>query len=324
MAALQTVVRAVAAALPAKTVTNAQLPEHLNTSDSWIRERTGILQRQIAGEGESTASLAALAAQQALEKAGMSEDAVDLIIVATSTPDLTMPSTACLVQAEIGNHCAAAFDVNAACSGFIYGLTLANAMLCSGQAKRALVIGAETMSRVVDWNDRGTCVLFGDGAGVMLLEAQEASAAQGRGILACEIASDGQYAPILKTSKGVSLGGQAGVLQMEGREVFRHAVDKMGASVEHLLAKAGLSMDDVKWIVPHQANARIIQAIAKKTGVDESRFIVTLDRHANTSAASIPLALSVAQDEGKLSAQDILVLPALGAGLTWGGCIIRW
>ena len=323
MAGLCAQVRAIAAALPAKTVANAELPEHLNTSDSWIRERTGILQRHIAGEGESTASLAALAAQQALEKAGMGANDVDLIIVATSTPDLTMPSTACLVQAEIGNQGAAALDLNAACSGFVYGLTIANAMLVSGQATRALVIGAETMSRVVDWNDRGTCVLFGDGAGAMLLEAAPCEA-QGRGILACEIASDGQFAPILKTTQGVGLGGQAGALMMEGREVFRHAVDKMGAAVGSLLAKAGLSMQEVTWIVPHQANARIIQAIAKKTGVDESRFIMTLDRHANTSAASIPLALSVAQDEVKLQKKDILVLPALGAGLTWGGCIIRW
>jgi len=315
------VVRSVAAALPVKTMLNADLPSHLNTSDSWIRERTGILQRHIAGDGETTASLAALAAQQALAKANLNAADIDLIIVSTSTPDLTMPSTACLVQAEIGNTGAAAFDLNAACSGFVYGLTVANAMLISGQVKRALVIGAETMSRVVDWNDRGTCVLFGDGAGAMILEAQDGAQ---NGILASHIESDGSFAPLLKTTQGVSKGGAAGVLTMEGKEVFRHAVDKMGGALEPLLTRVGLTLADVDWIVPHQANARIIQSIAKKTGVEESRFLMTLDRHANTSAASIPLALSVADDEGKLTSGTILALPALGAGLTWGACIIRW
>lgn len=320
----RSVIRAVAGALPARTVTNADLPVALETSDDWIRERTGILQRQIAGEGESTASLATLAAQRALEAAQLTASSIDLIIVCTSTPDRTMPSTACLVQAEIGNEGAAAFDVNAACSGFVYGLTLANAMLVSGQATRALVIGAETMSRIVDWNDKRTCVLFGDGAGAAILEAQPLEDASESGILACHIESNGAFAPILQTTGGVSLTGAAGVLQMEGKEVFRHAVDKMGGGLNLLLDKANLSLDAVTWVVPHQANARIIQAISKKTGITESRFIMTLDRHANTSAASIPLALSVANDEGKLKKGDILALPALGAGLTWGGCIIRW
>jgi 3-oxoacyl-[acyl-carrier-protein] synthase-3 len=321
MQASRAVITGVGGALPARRVSNDELPAHLDTNDTWIRERTGICFRHLADDTETTGSLAEQAARKALAQANLSADDIDLIIVSTSTPDLTMPSTACLVQGALGNTRAAAFDLNAACSGFVYGLNVANAMLQNGQASKALIIGAETMSRIVDWQDRSTCVLFGDGAGAVVLEARTDT--QG-GILACRMQSDGAQQGILRTNGAISRTQQAGHLHMEGKEVFRHAVDKMGGGLELLLEETGLTLDDVRWVIPHQANARIIQAIAKKTGLSQDRFIMTLDRHANTSAASIPLALSVAVEENRLSDGDILALPALGAGLTWGACIIKW
>lgn len=315
------VVIGLGAGLPKRVVSNNELPEHLDTSDEWIRERTGIRQRYLAGEDETTASLATLAARQALEDAGIDADALDLIIVSTSTPDTTMPSTACMVQSNLGNHGAAAFDLNAACSGFVYGLQMAYAQIQSGLAKRAMVIGAETMSRIVDWDDRRTCVLFGDGAAAMILEAQENS---NRGILGCQVAADGSFGDILGTDGGVSSTQTAGHLHMEGKEVFRHAVDKMASAASDMLTEVGLTLDDVDWIVPHQANARIIQSIAKRMKIKQGRFIMTLDQHANTSAASIPLALCDAKANDLLQRENIIALPALGAGLTWGCCIIRW
>ena len=321
MQSSRAVITGVGSALPARRVSNNDLPEHLDTNDAWIRERTGICYRHLADDTETTGTLATEAARKALAHAKISADDIDLIIVSTSTPDLTMPSTACLVQGAIGNTRAAAFDLNAACSGFVYGLNVANAMLQNGQASKALVIGAETMSRIVDWQDRSTCVLFGDGAGAVVLESRADSA---HGILACRMQSDGAQQGLLRTSGGISRTQQAGHLHMEGKEVFRNAVDKMGGGLEPLLKDAGLALDDVRFVIPHQANARIIQAIAKKTGLSQDRFIMTLDRHANTSAASIPLALSVAVEENRLSDGDILALPALGAGLTWGACIIKW
>ncbi len=321
MQSSRAVITGVGSALPARRVSNDELPKHLDTNDIWIRERTGICYRHLADDTETTGTLALEAARRALAHANLSANEIDLIIVSTSTPDLTMPSTACLVQGELGNTRAAAFDLNAACSGFVYGLNVANAMLQNGQATRALVIGAETMSRIVDWEDRSTCVLFGDGAGAVVLEARADSA---YGILACRMQSDGAQQALLCTSGGISRTQQAGHLHMEGKEVFRHAVDKMGGGLEMLLKDADIAFEDVRWVIPHQANARIIQAIAKKTGLSQDRFIMTLDRHANTSAASIPLALAVAVEENRLSDGDILALPALGAGLTWGACIIKW
>ena len=317
----QAVAIGLGAGLPERVVRNDELPEHLETSDAWIRERTGIMQRYLAGEGETTASLATKAAKEALQNASCSAADIDSIIVATSTSDRTMPSTACLVQANIGNSGAAALDVNAACSGFVYGLQMAYGQFAMGLAKRALVIGAETMSRIVDWNDRRTCVLFGDGAGALILEAQENT---DRGILGCQIAADGNHSDILQTDGGISLSQSAGHLHMDGKEVFRHAVDKMAGAAQATLDKAGLSFEDIDWIIPHQANARIIQSIAKRMKLPTEQFIMTLDRHANTSAASIPLALHVGVQEGKIQPGNNLVLPALGAGLTWGCCIIRW
>lgn len=313
------------AALPRKLVRNADLPADLETSDEWIRERTGILQRYIAGEGETTASLATHAASDALGEQ-IDPESIDVIILSTSTPDAVMPSSACLVQAEIGANRAAAFDLNAACSGFVYGLNLSQALLTSGQAKRVLLIGAETMSRIVDWSDRRSCILFGDGAGAMILEAQHEStqpATQAAGILACMMLSDGRFSSILQTDGGISSTRQVGLLAMQGREVFRHAVDKMSEAIVCTLEQAGLTLDQLDWIVPHQANWRIMQAIAKKIGVSESRCISTVSHHANTSAASIPLAFTQSYRDSCFKKGDIIAFPALGAGLTWGCCIIK-
>lgn len=310
----------VGASLPRKVVTNDELSQTLDTSDEWIQGRTGIRQRHIASDGETTASLATQAARQAMDDANISADSLDMILVATSTPDTTMPSTACLVQSALGNHRAAAMDLNAACSGFVFGLHMANAQIRSGAAKRVLVIGAETMSRIVDWSDRGTCVLFGDGAGAIILQAQEKT---DRGILDCRIFSDGAEHTILGTNGGISQTQTAGHLQMNGKEVFRHAVDKMSCAFQEIMSDLNLAEGAIRWVIPHQANTRIIQSIAKKLGLSQDRFIITLDQHANTSAASIPLALADAKEKNLLRNNDILALPALGAGLTWGCCIIK-
>jgi 3-oxoacyl-[acyl-carrier-protein] synthase-3 len=308
--------------LPSRLVTNADLEASLNTNDAWIRERTGITQRHIAAEGEHTSDLAAKAGLAALKHAGIAPESVDTILLATSTPDYTFPAAATLVQKKIGCGQAAAMDVNGACSGFVYGLTLANALIRSGQSKTVLVIGAEIMSRVVDWTDRGICILFGDGAGALVLTAEDGEGT--RGILGSEMFSDGSHVDLLKTTGGVSATQTAGFLQMQGKEVFRHAVAKMSESSARTLATHGLDAALVDWVVPHQANARILHACMDKLGLDESKLILTVDRHANTSAASIPLALADACHQGKIVKDNIVLLTALGAGLTWGSCIIRW
>lgn len=306
--------------LPSRIVTNAELPASLETSDAWIRDRTGITQRHVAAEGEHTSDLAAKAGLAALKQAGIAAEQVDTLLLATSTPDYTFPAAATLAQQKIGCTHAAAMDVNGACSGFVYALSLANALIRSGQSKTVLVIGAETMTRVVDWTDRGICILFGDGAGALVLTASH----EAPGVIGTEIFSDGTLVDLLKTSGGVSATQTAGFLQMQGKEVFRHAVSKMAESSARLLATHGMLPADVNWVVPHQANARILSACMEKLGLDMARLVMTVDRHANTSAASIPLALATACSEGKINKGDLVLLTALGAGLTWGSCIIRW
>lgn len=311
--------------LPERIVTNDELAQTIDTNDEWIRERTGICQRHVAATGEFTSDLAAKAGRKALDKAGLGAEDIDLIIVATSTPDDTLPATAAKVQHKLGITRGAAFDINAVCSGFLYALTNADAFIASGKAKTVLVIGAETYSRILDWNDRGTCILFGDGAGAVVLQAQEGAGTNAdRGILTSEIHCDGQYAPLLGSSGGVSSTQTAGFLFMHGKEIFRHAVGKMADSVEHCLQDVGLTTNDIQWLVPHQANMRILQATAKRLNIPEERVILTVAEHANTSAASIPLALSIAADAGKFSPGDLIAAPALGAGLTWGACLLRW
>jgi len=289
--------------LPERILTNAELEKTLDTSDAWIRERTGITQRHIAADNESTAVLSAKAAQQALNNAGVKAEDIDAVLVATTTPNDTFPATATRVQAALGMQTGFAFDLQAACSGFIYALTLADSLIRGGNIRRALVIGAETYSRIVDWQDRNTCILFGDGAGAVVLSAEENST---RGVLHSTLSSDGKLADILKTDGGVSTTQQAGTIQMEGREVFRHAVSKMAGAVKESLTACDLTVEDVDWLVPHQANKRILQSVAQRLHFPESKVVCTLDRHANTSAASIPLALSVANQEGKLKTGNIL------------------
>lgn len=311
--------------LPQNIVTNDDLARKMDTSDEWIRERTGICQRHIATADELTSDLAAHAARKALARAGLQPGDVDLVLVATSTPDDTLPATAVKVQHKLGMTRGAAFDLNAVCSGFLYGLATADAYIASGKANSVLVIGAETFSRIVDWNDRSTCILFGDGAGAILLQAQEGTGtAADRGVLYTEICSDGQYASLLGTTGGVARTQTAGYLFMQGKEIFRHAVAKMSESVEKAIHHVGLTPEDIQWLVPHQANMRILQATAKRLNIPEEKVILTVDKHANTSAASIPLALSVAADEGRFSPGDLVATPALGAGLTWGAGLIRW
>lgn len=311
--------------LPEKILTNAELEKTIETSDAWIQERTGIKQRHIAAKGELTSDLAAHAAKEALKQAGLDADTIDVVIVATTTPDDTLPATATKVQQKIGMTRGAAFDVNAVCSGFIYALTVADAFIASGKAKHILVIGAETYSRILNWEDRSTCILFGDGAGAVVLSAQKGTGtAKDRGILFTEIASDGQYGNLLGSTGGVSSTQTAGTLHMQGKEIFRHAVAKMAETVEHAVAAVGLKTSDIDWLIPHQANLRILSSTAKRLNIDEEKVIMTVDCHANTSAASIPLALGVAAKQGKFVKGNIIAMPALGAGLTWGSCLIRW
>lgn len=310
--------------LPEKILTNADLASRVETSDAWIRERTGITQRHIAAKGELTSDLAAAAARDALKQAGLAPEAIDLIIVATSTPDETFPATAVRTQAKLGMPGIPAFDVQAVCAGFVYALSVADSMLCKGMAQRALVIGAETFSRVVDWDDRGTCILFGDGAGALILEAAEMQPDARAGILATRLHADGRYADILRTNGGVSSTQTTGTVQMQGREVFRHAVEKMCGCLQEALAASGHTVADLDWLVPHQANARIIQSIGQKLNMPTEKVVVTLDKHANTSAASIPLALSTAMSQQKLRKGDLIGLQALGAGLAWGAMVLHW
>lgn len=316
-----TIITGCGAYLPENIVTNDDLAAKLDTSDEWIRTRTGIAQRHVAAEGEQTSDLAAKAGEAALIQAGVRAEEIDVVIVATSTGDTTMPSTATWTQGKLGCVNAAALDISAACSGFVYGLSMAHGLVQSGQAKKVLLIGAEMMSRIVDWEDRGICVLFGDGAGAVVIEASDE---EGRGIHAVKICADGREADILKTDGGVSLTQSAGALQMAGKEVFRHGVEKMAGAITSICEQVGTSLEEVDWVIPHQANLRIVNAIAKNINLPAEKCVVTLDRHANTSAASIPLALATAHAEGKIHKGQKIIFTALGAGLTWGSCIITW
>lgn len=309
--------------LPARVVENAEMETMVDTTDAWIRSRSGIERRHFAADGEKTSDLAIAAGRAALENAGMSADEIDAIVVATSTPDNTFPSVATMVQGALGTG-GFAFDVQAVCAGFVYATANANALILSGQANKVLVIGAETFSRIMNWEDRTTCVLFGDGAGAVILEGVETDGSpDAPGILATDLNSDGRYRDILYVDGGVSSTGTAGVLVMLGKEVFRHAVEKLAATAHTALDKAGLSSSDVTWIVPHQANLRIIKATAQKMGLPMDQVIVTVQDHGNTSAASIPLALSVAHSEGRFKPGDVLVMEAIGGGLAWGAVVLR-
>jgi 3-oxoacyl-[acyl-carrier-protein] synthase-3 len=311
--------------LPSCIVTNAELAEKVETSDEWIRQRTGIEQRHIAAEGEQTSDLAIAAAQQALAAAGCEANDVDLIVCATSTPDETFPATATRVQYGLGMTRGAAFDVQAVCSGFVYGLAVADNFLRGGQAKTALLIGAETFSRILDWNDRGTCVLFGDGAGALLLRAGEGEGnSSDRGVLSTHIYSDGRHHDALYVDGGPSSTMTTGHLRMQGREVFRHAVVRMSEAIDAALSANGMSPGDIDWLVPHQANRRIIEAMGKRLNLPADRLVITVDRHANTSAASIPLAMDEAARDGRFSEGDVILLDAMGGGFTWGSALLRW
>ncbi|MEP1198688.1 beta-ketoacyl-ACP synthase III [Tateyamaria sp.] len=321
---LRAVIKGAGHYLPARVVENSEFEATLDTSDEWIKSRSGIERRHFATEGDTTSSMACAAATAALKDAGMVADDIDAIVLATSTADFTFPSAATMVQAQLGMTRGFAFDVQAVCAGFIYALANANALIVSGQAKRALVIGAETFSKIMDWTDRGTCVLFGDGAGAVVLEAQEgAGSPEDRGILSTDLNSDGRLRDLLYVDGGVST-GTSGYLRMQGNQVFRHAVEKLAATANTAMDKAGVSAEDVDWIVPHQANIRIIQGTAKKMGVTMDRVVVTVQDHGNTSAASIPLALSVARANGQIKAGDLVVTEAIGGGLAWGAVVLRW
>ncbi|MFN0113185.1 MAG: beta-ketoacyl-ACP synthase III, partial [Paracoccaceae bacterium] len=311
--------------LPSRVVPNAEFEAKLDTTDEWIRTRTGIERRHFAADGEFTSDLAARAAGAAIDDAGLRASDIDAVIVATSTPDLTFPSAATIVQSKIGMTRGFAFDIQAVCAGFVFALANANALILSGQARRVLVIGAETFSRILDWSDRATCVLFGDGAGAVVLEAAEgAGTSADRGILATDLNSDGAYRDLLYVDGGVSSTQSAGVLKMQGSAVFRHAVEKLADTAERALGKAGLVAADVDWIVPHQANLRIIQATSQRMGVPMERVVVTVQDHGNTSAASIPLALAVGKARGQIKQGDLLVTEAIGGGLAWGSVVLRW
>jgi 3-oxoacyl-[acyl-carrier-protein] synthase III len=321
---IRAAVKGVGHYLPDRVVPNAEFEAIVDTSDEWIRSRSGIERRHFAAEGQMTSDLATRAAQAALADAGLDASAIDAIIVATSTPDLTFPAVATMVQAALGMTKGFAFDVQAVCAGFVFALTNANALILSGQAKRVLVIGAETFSRLMNWKDRGTCVLFGDGAGALVLEAVDgAGTTADRGILSTDLNSDGRYRDILYVDGGTST-GTTGHLVMEGKEVFRHAIEKLAETAHCALEKAGLTPEDVDWIVPHQANIRIIEGTAKRMQVPMDRVIVTVQDHGNTSAASIPLALSVGKARGQIKPGDLVVTEAIGGGLAWGSVVLRW
>ena len=321
---IRAVVRGVGHYLPDRVVPNAEFETLLDTSDDWIRSRSGIERRHFAAEGQTTSDLAARAARAALADAGMEPDEIDAIIVATSTADLTFPSVATMVQAALGMTRGFAFDIQAVCAGFVYALANGSALIASGQAQRILVIGAETFSRLMDWTDRSTCVLFGDGAGALVLEAAEGTGTSAdRGVLATDLHSDGRFKDLLYVDGGVST-HSTGMLRMQGKEVFRHAVEKLAQTAHTSLEKAGLTAEDVDWIVPHQANLRIITATAQRMQVPMDRVVMTVQDHGNTSAASIPLALSVGRQRGQIKEGDLIVTEAIGGGLAWGSVVLRW
>ncbi len=318
------VVRGVGHYLPDRVVPNSEFEKTLETTDEWIRARSGIERRHFAAEGQTTSDLAVRAARAALDNAGMQPDDIDAIVLATSTADFTFPSAATMVQAELGMTRGFAYDLQAVCAGFVYALSNAHSMIVSGQADRVLVIGAETFSRIMDWTDRSTCVLFGDGAGALVLEATESDGTpQDRGILSVDLNSDGRHRELLYVDGGVST-RETGYLRMQGKEVFRHAVEKLASTAEAALARAGLTDADIDWIVPHQANLRIIKATAQKLGLSMDRVVVTVQDHGNTSAASIPLALSVGAARGQIKPGDLIVTEAIGGGLAWGAVVLRW
>ncbi|MDM7971372.1 MAG: beta-ketoacyl-ACP synthase III [Paracoccaceae bacterium] len=321
---IRAVVKGVGHYLPERVVPNSEFEATVDTSDEWIRARSGIERRHFAAEGQTTSDLATRAAQAALKDAGMEADDLDAIILATSTADFTFPAAATMVQANLGMTRGFAFDVQAVCAGFVFALANANGMILSGQARRVLVIGAETFSQLMDWNDRSTCVLFGDGAGALILEAQEGEGDNAdRGILASDLNSDGRHRELLYVDGGVST-KSTGHLRMQGREVFRHAVEKLAQTAHAALDKVGLTGGDVNWIVPHQANLRIITATAQRMQVPMERVVVTVQDHGNTSAASIPLALSVGRTRGQIKQGDLIVTEAIGGGLAWGAVVLRW
>ncbi|MEN8708701.1 MAG: beta-ketoacyl-ACP synthase III [Paracoccaceae bacterium] len=318
------VVKGVGHYLPKRVVENSEFEASIETSDAWIRSRSGIERRHFAEGDETTSTMAAEASRRALEAAGLTPQDVDAIVVATSSPDHTFPSVATMVQAQIGANNAFAFDVQAVCAGFIFALSTAQSMIASGQCKTAIVIGAETFSKLMDWTDRGTCVLFGDGAGALVLSAQDGTGqSSDRGVLAVDLNSDGRYKDILYVDGGV-ITQNTGFLRMQGKEVFRHAVEKLAQTAETVMAKTQIDPTDIDWIIPHQANIRIIQGIAKKLNVDMAKVITTVQDHGNTSAASIPLAMSVAHESGRLKAGDLVLSEAIGGGLAWGSVLLRW
>ena len=311
--------------LPARIVTNQEISQRVETSDEWIQQRTGIRERRLAAEGELTSDLGVKAAEAALEDAGLAPDELDLIICATSTPDETFPATATRIQSALGMTGGAAFDLQAVCSGFVYGLSVADSFIRSGQAGTVMVLGAETFSRILDWSDRGTCVLFGDGAGAIVVrQVENDGGARDPGILSTHIYSDGRHHDALYVDGGPSSSQTSGYLRMDGREVFRHAVVRMAEAIDVALASNGLTPGDIDWLVPHQANARIIDAMAKRLNLPADRVVLTVDRHANTSAASIPLALAEATADGRIQAGDLVLIEAMGGGFTWGSALIRW
>jgi 3-oxoacyl-[acyl-carrier-protein] synthase III len=322
---LRSVVMGVGSALPARVMTNADISKIVDTSHEWIVERTGIHARHIAGDGETTRTLAVAAARKALAHANMQASEIDLVIVATSTPDNTFPATATLVQADLGITQGAAFDVQAVCSGFVYALTTADALIRAEQAKAVLVIGSETFSRILDWSDRTTCVLFGDGAGAFVLKVETGKGDNAdRGILTSKLRADGRYHDKLYVDGGPSTTKTVGFLRMEGREVFKHAVNNISSVMEDVIAKAGIKATDIDWFVPHQANRRILEGTARKLGIDEARIVITLDQHGNTSAASIPLAFDVAVQDGRIQKGQLVLLEAMGGGFTWGASLLRY
>lgn len=325
MRTLRSVVRGCGSYLPPRMVSNAELEGLVDTSDEWIVQRTGIRARHIAGEGETTSTLGIAAARAALADAGLTADDIDLVVCATSTPDHTFPSTATMIQAGLGMHHGAAFDVQAVCTGFVYAISVADKFIRAGEARRVLVVGAETFSRILDWEDRTTCVLFGDGAGAVVLEAQEGEGTSAdRGVLAAKLRSDGRYREKLYVDGGPGSTKTTGHLRMEGRDVFRFAVGMVTDVVEAVFEETGTSADALSWFVPHQANKRIIDASADKLGIAREKVVITVDRHGNTSAASIPLALDAAVKDGRIKQGDLVMIEAIGGGFTWGAALIRW
>jgi 3-oxoacyl-[acyl-carrier-protein] synthase-3 len=322
---IRSAVRGIGSYLPEKILTNSDLAAMVDTSDEWIVQRTGIRERHIAAEGELTSDMATIAAQRALEDASLEPTDVDLIVLATSTPDNTFPASAVTVQKNLGIRSGAAFDLQAVCSGFVFALAVADSLLKAGQGRRALVIGSETFSRILDWSDRTTCVLFGDGAGAVVLETQEGQGTiADRGILTTHLRSDGQHKEKLYVDGGPSATGTVGHVRMEGREVFKHAVGMISDVINAAFAATGTTADDIDWFVPHQANQRIIDASAKKLGIADHKVVSTVDRHGNTSAASIPLALDVAVKDGRVKPGHLIMLEAMGGGFTWGSVLLRW